>query len=369
MTLLFTDGFDLYGSTGAGDVSQLAPRWSAAALGAASSFRFNASAFTTGRFGTGHSTFHNPGGGGAGYPIMRAPVPARGTLTVGFAVIHTITGSGAPGQGLFSFYDGGSQQLELRVDQTGIMRVYRNGGGGTLLGTSLAGACSTNIWHFVEFQATFATGTGGSFIVKVDTFTVLNVSAVNTSQSGAAQATVLALEPSGTLQTTATCQADDFYCLDANGAVNNTFLGDVNIVGLLPNTNGSHSNFTRVGGSASGNFTAVNENTIDNDTSYVTAQSVGTIDTYAFPALSSNVSSIFAVNCLPTARKDDAGNRTLTTRVRAPDAVEADAASAAMTLTASYAIGQQIEEISPRTGIAWTKADISSGEFGPKIVT
>src|SRR5207253_5492268 len=53
---------------------------------------------------------------------------------------------------------------------------------------------------------------------------------------------------------------DDIVINNALGTVNNDFLGDVRVIGLLPTAVGTNSQLARTGGTSAGNYTAVNEN-------------------------------------------------------------------------------------------------------------
>jgi hypothetical protein len=149
------------------------------------------------------------------------------------------------------------------------------------------------------------------------------------------------------------------------GSVNNNFLGDVRVYTLYPSGVGTTSGLARTGGSVAGNYTAVNENPPDGDTSYNSTNVVGTYDTYQYDDLPVNVTSVLAVASSYDYRRDDAGFRQMTTRVRS-GGTEADFPNP-VTIGSGYAIVQQIAETNPVSAGAWTLATVNAAELGPKL--
>jgi hypothetical protein len=264
-------------------------------------------------------------------------------------------------------------QLDVRYASGGFLTVTRNG---TLLCTS-SGVITTNTWNYLELGALISATVGWAELrlngVLVASYYGSGGSrgASNGNTQGAAAADVRYVRHgggSGNNQSTDR-SFDDLYVCNASGGVNNDFLGNVVVYGTLPNAVGANSGFTRTGGSVSGNFTAVDENPIDGDTSYVASSVVSTTDTYKYAALPASANTILAVVAEPVARIDDAGGRTLTTRVRGSGGTEADYAGSATNLPGSYNQFLHIMETSPVTTVAWVPSDINSGEFGPKVAS
>jgi hypothetical protein len=159
---------------------------------------------------------------------------------------------------------------------------------------------------------------------------------------------------------------DDMVVADNSGSVNNDFIGNVRVIGLLPNGNGANSGFTRVGGTASGNYTAVDENPIDGDTSYVASPTVGTVDTYAYSDLPSSASQVLAVCAYPIVRKDDSGSRSIIGHVRS-NGTEADIPGSTLALGANYGTARGIMTTNPTSGTPWSVTDVNNAEFGVKV--
>lgn len=161
---------------------------------------------------------------------------------------------------------------------------------------------------------------------------------------------------------------DDLIFCDNAGFVNNDFISDSRVIGLLPNAVGTYSQMTRVGGTASGNFTAVNENPINGDTSYVASNVPTTQDTYRYPTLPASASNILAVVAEPCCRRDDAGARTLTSHVRS-GASESDFLGPTIVLPVQYSTPQQVMENNPTTSAQWLVSEVNAVEVGPVIKT
>lgn len=347
MSLIYTEGFDIYNTsanlTGIG--GYVVPSGSPVLT------------FVTGRF-TGQALHFNQS---ATSGTLRTSLPASySTLIVGTAwrpttnaLINTIIG----------FADSGTPQLYLVIDNSNRILISRNG---TTLATSTA-TLTVNVWYYIELKVTF--NNSGSYAVRVNgaPFAGLpDTSGVDTTATANNTANQLLLCQFAVPNANSASDYDDLYVCDTSGSANNDFLGDVEVRTLLPNAAGANSNWTKTGGST-GSYTAVNENPYDSDTSYVSSATLNTIDTYGYPDLPSNAATVFGVVSNLIGRKDDAGNRDVTTRYRADTTTEADFTATDLTLSASYTQLRQIQETNPVTLTSWTVADVNNGEFGPKV--
>jgi len=357
MTLLYATGFDLY--TTYADASAQ-DGWAITQTGNNAGPPTQTIQTTNGRFGGGCLAGNNASNNGS--------ILSKRTMgTLGTGGIHTFLGAailmpvGSGGTNPVGLFDGASNQIGIDVLSDGTIAVIR---GAVNIGQTAAGVFTLGTYHYLELDVVIGSGTSGSVTVRLDAHTVLTLSATNTQATANASWSVLMLASAAN---SFDLRIDDVYVCDSNGSVNNTFLGDVSIKALFPNTNGANSGFTRTGGSASGNYTAVNEKPNDGDTSYVASTTPSTIDTYKYPTLPLTVSAVNAVQARAVARKDDAGIRHITARYRHTDNTEADFSATDGNLTSTYTSVVQIQELNPRTGVAWTTGDLSGGEFGPRI--
>jgi hypothetical protein len=350
VTLKYGTGFDLMGNVT--DLNQ--DGWTLSGGGGGGTIAIS----TSGGRGAGCCAQATRGNGGGNNPIglIRTFGTQSGQGYIGFA----FSAPNATAVTIISIEDSGTVQIDLRLGSDGSLTLTRNG---TTIGSAAAGTISFATFHYFEIGFLIASGTGGSVTVKVDQSTVITVAGANTQASGNASWNQVLL--GGGAQTVlATFSWDDFYFCDSNGSRNNTHLGDVRIIGNLPNAVGSTTNMTRVGGAAS-NYQSVNERPTDGDTTYVSNGTVGTLDTYKFASLPANTSQVLAVIGRPVARKDDAGARSITTHARSGGS-EADASSSSA-LTTSYAMYSHIMETNPVTSAAWAPSDVNAAEFGPKV--
>ncbi len=287
-----------------------------------------------------------------------------GQTYIGFA--HFMNTNAAI-QAMVSIQDSGSNQFWVYLNADGSLVVQR--GGATTLGSTAAGTFTANTYHFFEIGFVIAGGTSGSVTIRRNQTTVLTLTGINTQATGNASWNQIAFGGGGNLNQSSGVdfRYDDFYVCNSLGSVNNNFLGDIGVRAALPNAVGTNGGFAQTGGSGGGHYTAVNEKPNDGDSSYVSSSTIDTIDTYTYPALAGNVANIFGVLAKPVARKDDAGNRHISTRYRASGGSELDFTATDMTLTTTYTQGMQIQELNPVTGLAWTASDISTGEFGPHV--
>lgn len=357
MATLYACGFDLFTSTSDANLDG----WALTGGGGGGTVAVDTA---NGRFGAtniaytrGNSAGNNPIG------WVRTIGTVSTQFYVGFAMNAVTINSATT---IVELLDTGSVQLSLFLFIDGSLTLQRSNS--TTLGTAPAGTVTYNGYHYYEIGGVIGSGTSGSVTVRRDMTTVISVSGVNTQATGNASwnQLVFGLGLSANQSTLQPFRYDDVYVCDNTGSYNNNFLGDVSVRALLPNAAGANSGFTQTGGSGGGNYTSVNEKPNDGDTSYVGTNIVNTEDTYKFSGLPVNTANVYSVLAKPIARKDDAGNRHITTRFRHTDNTEGIFSASDISLTSSYAQYVQVQDTNPRTGIQWTSTDLS-GEFGPLV--
>ena len=350
MSLLFSDGFDLYNSI---------PNkgWTfVGSFGSNGSFQFS-----VGRIGTGQALQVNKGNAnGPGAGAVNNLGVNKTTLIMGCAwnnLSYTLP------ERIFGFQDAGTEQLSVRIEYTNRLQVVRNG---TVLATETAATMSLNTWYYIELKVTFS-GTTGSYALRRNGAVVAGIpdaTGVNTIGTANAFANQIAVMAVNGNVNPGSMAFDDLYLCDNAGTVNNDFLGDIRVLGQLPNAAGTPATTFNKFGAAATNWQSVNDNPNDGDTTYVASSTVGNSETYKYPALPGNTTRVLAVVGTPIARKDDAGGRSLAAHVRS-GTVEADGPSSALSTT--YAIYEQVMETNPVTGAAWDVPTFNAAEFGPKL--
>lgn len=330
MTLLFADGFDFYAT------AELALMgWTGgAAIGS-----------TAGRNGTPGMTL-----GDNANP--QQPVPGNpATVVFGYAFLVP-SANQRWFQVIVRVLDGTTEQVSIRVNNSLFPYVQR--GDGTVLGTSSTSLLYDNYYYF-ELKVTVGSGSSGSFDLHLNGASILSATGVNTQNSGAAQVNAIQWLSGSS----AADQMDDVYICNTAGTVNNTFLGDVRVQGLLPSGAGSFTGWTTLFGAAT-QWQAVGEAPPDGDTSYIADATPGDISSFVHGPISASTSIVKAV--IPTyyARKDDAGTRQVASLVRYAGT---NSVGTTASLTTTYAYYRDIHETDP-TGTPWTVSSANACEVG-----
>lgn len=154
------------------------------------------------------------------------------------------------------------------------------------------------------------------------------------------------------------------YIVQASNTSTDLPVGDRAVSLLLPTGAGNYAQFAKTG--AATNWQAVSEVPPDDDTSYVSSNTAGQRDSYAMADLPAGAASVAAVVTKLTARKTDAGSRTLNPAFRI-GATDYD--GTAQSLGTNYQGYSQVYITNPATGLAWTAADVNGLEFGEKLAS
>lgn len=275
------------------------------------------------------------------------------TWTVGFNFKY----STAPNADftIITLMDGATEQVSFRLQATTAnWLISRNG---TTLGTVTA-PLAAGVEGYIEFKSTI-NNTTGTWEIRLNGASLLSGTAANTRNTTNNYADRIRICNSLSLPT---CTIDDLYICDGTGTANNSFLGDVRVDVVLPTAAGANTGMTP--NSAVANYTCVDEATANDDTDYVSSSVSGTKDTYTFADITHTPVAIFGVQVNMTARKDDAGARSICSVVRSGGA---DTDGTSQALSTSYALYRQIIEQDPNTSAAWTKTGFNAAEFGEKV--
>lgn len=341
MSLVWCDSFDHYSTT------YLVRKYTTQ-LGTASTVS------GSGRNGSGFAS----GASGTTYQGWRKSLGTSfQTWVVGFAILVPST----PGTqvNVFRIEDGTTAQIEIRVNTDLTISVTRNG---TTLGTSST-TLTTNTWAYVELKVKID-NTTGTIELKINGVTRIGPSSSLDTQNTANASASAFVIGSDRLSV----RLDDLYVLNGtssgvSGAPNNDFLGDVRVEALFPNGNGNSSQFVGSDGNSTDNYLLVDETTPNDDTDYVQSSTLNDKDTYAMTDLVTVAGSVYGIQAVPNAKKDDAGSRTFKTQIRSGGT---DVEGAEKTLGTSYAFFPEIFE-SDSAGAQWTISSINSIEAGVKV--
>jgi len=292
MSLRFIDSFDHYSDT------EIQLKWTQA-IGA------GATIVSNGRNGKGIKLLSGLVNNGA----ITKTLDYQNVWTVGFAM-YNVSGANPPGGALYRLHNNDKILMELSQDADGTLSLQANASVYGLTVLSL----NPNTWYYIEIQNT--TGTTGAnvsvtSVLRINGNTVLNPSAKDTGVpiastiSGTNKANRHLL---GCVITNGTI-IDDVYMCDGTGGVNDTFIGDIKIGVLFPDGDSTPLQWTP---SAAGtHFSLIDENPPNNDTDYISDNTVNDIDNWTWQDIASFTGTIPGVQYLIFARKDDEGYRSI----------------------------------------------------------
>ena len=286
-----------------------------------------------------------------GWPAVKKILDAQATWIAGRGFYANTTGTPTSGgRMIIEFLDSGTRQLGLEVSN-GALRVLR---GSTVLATS-SYTLQGQQWYYIELKATIH-GSAGSYEVRVNRQTVLSATGVNTQNTANASANEVGFGGDGT------SWGDDFYICDATGTRNNDFLGDVEVVTLMPAGAGNYAQWTPLSGA---NWENVDEIPQDGDTSYNYSATAGQKDTFGAQTYSATGTPLgLQVNLIH--RKDDAGSRTIRTLLRSGGA---DYSGTSESVLDSYSHAFDVWETDPADSADWTDTKINAAEYGYEMVS
>ena len=244
-----------------------------------------------------------------------------------------------------------------------LLRVYRNTGTGTLLGTSTA-QMTADAWHTIEVRWQITSTTVGTVEVWVDGTRSINLTSVDNTDAGTTNVQRVALgESTGTTSSGDYIAYDDFAINDTSGSINNGQIGDGRIVLLKPTGAGSNTGQTRGGTDSGANWSQVDE-LPPSLTDYVYSATAATRDTYALQDVPAGTYAVNCVEVLAYAQNNDAGAGSLGLTVKSGATTNE---GTAQSLTTSGAYYRQLYETDPATTAAWTVAAVSALEAGTTV--
>lgn len=337
MTLIKADSFDHYAT------AQMSQKWNSSATGTVST--------TSPR--TGRACML----GGLAKHVFPSG-DAHATYILGLALYRADTGTPICDYGFYGDA-GATQHLNIRVEANGAITVKRGTSSGTTIGTVAAGAIPLDAWSYIEMKALLS-DTVGTVEVRLNgnPTPVLALTAQDTKNAGTLTTFDSVTVVSGG-SGSPVIRVDDVYICNGAGSVNNDFLGDTEIVCLLPNGDGATVNGTPSTGSS--HFALVDELTPNGITDYNTLVTDGDLDLYDFEDLTNTGGTIRGIQTIPNVAKVGTDATFIQDTLRI-SGVNYSAASVAVSTTFLYY--PRIREISPATSAAFTAAIINAMQHG-----
>lgn len=271
------------------------------------------------------------------------------TFICGFAYKIQLLGVG--NSTLFRLLDNSNVQFEMYYSNDGIVHCT---------GTASTWTISTGVYMHIESAVTIGNSTG-AVAVRLNGIEVLNVTGIDTQQTGNAYCTQFECLTRNTNNNEV--WMDDLTLMDDTGTAFNGFIGDKRIIEQLPTGDGSVVTMTPSTGTDL--YACVDDSTPNGDTDYISSSTPGDRALFTFPALPVVTGDVLGMNVVFVGRKDDAGTRTVRGSVRSGGT---DANGTTVSLPTSYArlSGQFLTD--PDTGSPWTIASVNAAETGVEVV-
>ena len=251
-------------------------------------------------------------------------------------------------------------QIELSVNTTGTLSVYRGDTSGTLIATSSAPVLTAAAWHHIEMKVLFSQ-TVGTIEVRVDGVPVTGL--VLTGQDTCATALVECSQIRLSIPAKIGGSPPVYYWRDlvvwnSSGTANNNFMGTVRVLRLVP-TSDVALNWTPSTGSTG--FDLIDEASPNDDTDYISAPSTLPAAYQAgLTNLPSDVTSVRALMSMVRMKKTDGGDGQVQVGIKATTNTDQGADRA---ITAAYAYWRDISELDPDTSAAWTPTAVDGAKL------
>jgi hypothetical protein len=290
------------------------------------------------------------------------------TYVIGFGVRinSALVALNTGGQGLY-LEKGSNEQCHIEFDNnvgSFELRLMRGS-------TEVAVTTSTfayGVWHYFEVKVT-VDDTVGAVEIRQNEVSVLTSTALNTADDTGSQADIFAMRFSSNIS--GTFSIDDIYVVDTVGTVNNDFLGDSIVEGILPDANGTTIQWANDAGSGS-NFNNVDDAV--GATDELTAGGTNSSDTngqkdlYSFENLVQTQGNVHFVQVGTQLAMSAAGSRTVKTVYRDPDTTEVDLTTHTVDAT-EFDEFTEVHDVNPNSAAPWDVAELNGGEFGVEVVS
>ena len=251
----------------------------------------------------------------------------------------------------FGFLDAGNNVLvSMVIDPIGRIAVYTGRSNGTLLAVTSGPVITANAYQHVEFKAT--AGLSGSFEVRVNGIQVLT----GTGNTGAGSYYQYGIDGVGD-PATLIYYLKDLVVWDSTGTYNKDFLGSVNVLDLLPNSDVS---FPWTPSSGTTGYNLIND-LPPSDTSYIQAAfPLPSPSVFGIQDLPADVTSVKAMISCVRVEKIDGGDGNLQASLKsgASTTLGSD-----RPVTVAFTYYQDIFEVDPATSAPWTPTAANAAQL------
>lgn len=268
------------------------------------------------------------------------------TITASFAFRMTAI-EGISGESIVEFHHQGEHQCGVGFNAIGGIITKR---GGTVTATSLPNLVKAMVWHYIEIETVINSGSG-RMTVFLDGVNVLEYTG-NTQNIGPYAANGIRFNN----------MRDITWHLD-----------DLNVVDVASRIGERRVETLRVNGDVSGNawipavtgpgYDMLDDILVDMNT-YVSSNTVGAKDMYNLSNLSTNPTTIDAVQLFVWAQKTDSDTRTMTTQMKSGSI---ETTSTPYNIPSDSIPLTRIANKDPNGNIAWTTAAVNALQVGFRI--
>ena len=255
---------------------------------------------------------------------------------------------------------GATQHLTLTFDASGHFQIRRGTASGTVLATStnifpMSAARSINTKHTIA-------DSGGIFELKVDGVSWISFvgDTKNAGTNTTTDKTLFSTVASG-FTFSDMCVFDDVDATATQGQPNNTYPGDKRCLRLMPNANGTYSDFLGSDGNSVNNYQQVDE-VASSMTDYNGSATSAQKDSYAIEDLPLSVSAVVATRVALLAAKSDAGAGGISPLIR-ENSTDTFGTDFALSTSAAYYASPTYAR-KPSNNTLWTINDVNGTEIG-----
>jgi hypothetical protein len=334
MSIQFMDNFQQYGTTESNLLDGVYADYSGVALAD------DPDGFSTGKVLT-------CGGSAFGNPIRKVLTTIeQTTVGVGFRLwLSNLPSSN--GQDIFYFRDAANDtQLTVEVNSTGTMTVKR---GSTVLATTAAPVITAAGWYHIEMKA-FFDQTAGTFELRVNGVPKIDLDTIDTVDTSLIECSQVVL----TYYDSGDAYFKDFIIWDGNGTANNDFIGDVQIVSLIPVSDNSLNWTTSTGATG---YNLIDES-IPDDADYVYADdTLPAASVFNLSDLDEDVVSVKGLMSFVRMMKTDGGTAQVQVGLVSGSSTDLGA-DRAITVAETYWMDSS--ELDPDTAAAWTPIAVNA---------
>lgn len=225
-----------------------------------------------------------------------------------------------------------------------------------------------NKWHFFEFKITVHT-TNGAWELKQDGVVTMDSDTItdDTAADGSNGCDSIGFTAWENFAGTPQAYFDDIYIIDTTGTVNNDYLGDLEIEGWLPTSDGDLTQWTPSTGST--HYNLVNEalHSVGNDDDKVYNDTVDNIDLYGFDNLS-RAKTILGLAVTIRAAMQTAGSRSVKIALRnSADTDNVGSSTFSLSDTAWEMFVEMFDQDPAAGPGSWTESALNDYQFGVKM--